>query len=69
MNNHCNSDSCNVSHCTPNRSIECSVKQCKNHCQSQDYCSLNSIRVSTHETNPTECKCTDCASFVKKQNG
>ncbi len=50
----------------PNMSIECSVKQCEHHCQDQDFCALRSIRVATHESNPTQCKCTDCESFVMK---
>ena len=52
----------------PNPSIECSVKQCEYHSQSQDYCTLNSIKVGTHEANPTVPQCTDCESFVKKSS-
>ena len=51
---------------TPNTSIECSVKQCQNHCQNEDYCTLNTVRIATHEPNPTVCQCVDCESFVKK---
>lgn len=50
--------------CSANRSIRCSVKQCKNHCQDQDFCSLDSISVGTHESDPTMCECTDCESFA-----
>ena len=49
--------------CHANKSIRCSVQQCKNHCSDADYCALESIQVSTHEMNPTEKKCTDCESF------
>ena len=49
-----------------NKSIECTVVQCKNHCGNENYCSLNAIKVGTHEANPTENKCTDCESFEKK---
>ncbi|MBQ4137557.1 MAG: DUF1540 domain-containing protein [Clostridia bacterium] len=49
-----------------NRSIECSVTQCKNHCQSENYCSLDVIKVGTHEANPTVEQCTDCMSFECK---
>ncbi len=49
-----------------NRSIECTVNQCKHHCDTENYCSLSKIRVVTHEANPTEDKCTDCQSFVLK---
>ncbi len=51
----------------PNKSIECTVDQCKHHCGSaSNYCSLNAIKIGTHEMNPTECKCTDCQSFSCK---
>lgn len=46
-----------------NKSIKCTVQQCKYHCDSKDYCSLDCITVGTHEMNPTESKCTDCKSF------
>ncbi|MBQ7354305.1 MAG: DUF1540 domain-containing protein [Clostridia bacterium] len=52
---------------TANTSIECTVKQCEHHCENQNYCSLNAIRVVTHEQNPTEVACTDCSSFKAKQ--
>ncbi len=48
---------------TPNHSIECSVKQCAHHCGNVNFCALDSVRIATHEANPTECKCTDCESF------
>lgn len=49
-----------------NTAIHCSVKNCKNHCSDQDYCSLSSIQVGTHEANPTVNECTDCLSFTMK---
>ncbi len=49
-----------------NESIECSVHQCKFHNGKQNYCTLNTIHVGTHELNPTEDKCTDCQSFQCK---
>lgn len=52
--------------CTPNRAIQCSVTQCANHCQSEQYCGLTAIKVGTHEANPTKDQCTDCQSFRKK---
>ena len=52
--------------CEANKSIRCSATQCKNHCQSEDYCSLSSIMVGTHEPNPTMIECTDCTSFQLK---
>lgn len=48
----------------PNKSIKCTVTQCANHCKTADYCALNTIQVGTHESNPTEVKCTDCQSFT-----
>lgn len=52
--------------CNPNKSIKCTVTQCKNHCKDEDYCSLSSIAVGTHESNPTMIECTDCTSFELK---
>ena len=50
-----------------NRSIHGTVTACTNHCSCEDYCSLDSIQVGTHECNPSQDQCTDCMSFVKKQ--
>ena len=50
----------------PNKSIQCSVTNCKHHCTGVDYCSLNSIKVGTHECDPTKDQCTDCQSFSMK---
>lgn len=52
--------------CHENRSIHCTVDQCRYHCGMENYCSLNSIKVGTHESNPTECACVDCQSFERK---
>ena len=49
-----------------NRSIHCTVTSCQNHCSCEDYCSLDSIQVGTHECNPAKDQCTDCLSFRKK---
>ena len=49
-----------------NKCIHCTVSSCKHHCQNEDYCSLDSIMVGTHECNPTQDQCTDCMSFRKK---
>ena len=53
--------------CNANKSIKCTVTQCKNHCNSQDYCSLSNVSIGTHESNPTVCQCVDCESFELKQ--
>lgn len=50
----------------PNMSIRCTVQQCKYHCNYENYCSLDSILVGTHEQNPTKDDCTDCKSFDVK---
>ena len=52
--------------CQANKSIECTVNQCAHHCDMENYCALNKIRVGTHESNPTMDQCTDCLSFVRK---
>lgn len=49
-----------------NKSIQCTVTQCRNHCSSQDYCSLDTVQIGTHECNPTMDQCTDCMSFILK---
>jgi len=49
-----------------NRSIGCSVTQCDYHAQNENYCTLDSIMVGTHEAEPTQTECTDCESFRRK---
>ncbi|PHV72253.1 DUF1540 domain-containing protein [Sporanaerobium hydrogeniformans] len=49
-----------------NPSIKCSVQQCQYHACSENYCTLDSIQVGTHELNPTKVECTDCKSFELK---
>ena len=53
--------SCNCNN--PNRAIECTVTNCRNHCDSANFCSLDRILVGTHEADPTMDQCTDCKSF------
>jgi len=50
-----------------NPSIRCDVPQCSHHCPSQNYCSLDSVLIGTHEHNPTMDQCTDCKSFMARQ--
>ncbi len=54
--------------CQPNKCIQCTVTQCSNHCETDDYCSLDIIQVGTHENNPTVKQCTDCLSFEPKNS-
>lgn len=49
-----------------NQSIKCSVRQCKYNDQTENYCTLSSIKVGTHESEPKMVECTDCESFVLK---
>ena len=57
---------CRNNKCNANKSIECTVSECAHHCKGENYCSLEKVRITTHESNPTEVACTDCASFQKK---
>ena len=57
-------DTCNCNN--SNHSIHCTVTQCKNHANTDSYCALNTVSIGTHELNPSEPKCVDCNSFVKK---
>ena len=49
-----------------NESIQCTINNCTHHAADKDYCTLNTIKVGTHEKNPTKVECTDCESFVNK---
>jgi len=49
-----------------NSSIKCTVDECKYHCGSEQYCTLDCISVGAHESNPQVCECVDCKSFAKK---
>lgn len=49
-----------------NKSIECSITNCKNHAENSEYCQLSKITVGAHEANPTKAECTDCNSFHMK---
>lgn len=49
-----------------NKSIACTVSDCKNHCKNKDYCSLNRIEIEAHKANPNACENVDCKSFEKE---
>lgn len=51
---------------TKNPCIHCDVASCKYNLATEHYCTLESIKVGTHEANPTVPECVDCESFVKK---
>lgn len=50
-----------------NHSIQCSVQQCEHHCGKENYCTLNTVNIGTHELNPTKDECVDCKSFELKR--
>jgi hypothetical protein len=47
----------------PNKSIQCTIRNCSHHCGAENYCSLDRVLIGTHEENPTRVECTDCESF------
>jgi len=51
---------------TKNSAIKCDVSSCKYNLANEHYCTLDTIKVGTHEANPTVPECTDCMSFVCK---
>ena len=48
-----------------NESIGCIVSECKFHCRTDDYCTLDKIQVVKHEAQANDVQCTDCGSFKK----
>ena len=50
-----------------NSNIHCTVKQCQHNMATEDYCSLDMVKIGTHESNPTMVECTDCTSFEVKE--
>lgn len=52
--------------CKCNQTIRCTVDKCVHHEKTNNLCSLDVVTIGTHETNPTEEKCTDCLSFQVK---
>ena len=46
-----------------NYSIHCTVHDCKHHKGDENYCSLDTVNISTHEKAPTDTRCVDCSSF------
>ena len=50
----------------PNSCIKCDVTSCKNHCNSENFCSLSCVKIGTKESNPSGCRNVDCESFVAK---
>lgn len=48
----------------PNHCIKCTVVSCANHAKDENYCVLDTVKIGTHESNPTVSQCVDCESFV-----
>ena len=51
-----------------NHCIICNVTSCTHHNDRKNYCSLESIRVGTHESDPSREQCTDCQSFAPQRD-
>ena len=49
-----------------NSCIHCDVASCKYNMDSEHFCTLDSIKIGTHEADPQVPECVDCESFVKK---
>jgi hypothetical protein len=49
-----------------NNSIHCNVRECRNHCESEEYCTLKEINVIKNSTKAKTVECTDCGSFQTK---
>jgi hypothetical protein len=46
-----------------NKSIGCTVSECRYHAKREEYCSLDHIKVVKHENRADTKQCTDCGSF------
>lgn len=55
--------------CIANYSIHCTVKDCKYHKGDENYCSLDTVNIGTHEQKPTDVRCVDCNSFECSHRG
>lgn len=49
-----------------NCAIHCTTQNCQYNLGTENYCTLNSIQVGSHENCPQSCQCVDCQSFVPK---
>ncbi|GFZ31741.1 hypothetical protein CSC2_22670 [Clostridium zeae] len=46
-----------------NKSISCTVTECKNHSKEENFCSLNKIQIVKHSDSASNVEQTDCRSF------
>ena len=51
-----------------NPSIQCVVEECKYHSNSTDYCTLDTIRVSSSAKSSQTSNDTECGSFIAKSD-
>lgn len=49
-----------------NPSIQCVVEECKYHANNADYCTLDTIKVTSTATNSQTSRDTECGSFIAK---
>jgi len=49
-----------------NKSVACTVNECRHNCNESHFCTLNQIQVKKNKAEAECPECTDCASFVKK---
>lgn len=49
-----------------NESIACTVQQCEHNDCGSHLCTLQTVKIGTHEANPTVPQCIDCQSFKLK---
>lgn len=49
-----------------NKSIMCTVNECKHNCNQSHNCTLEKIEIKSHASTATTPECTDCTSFMKK---
>nr|WP_077845523.1 DUF1540 domain-containing protein [Clostridium puniceum] len=45
------------------KGLGCSVTECKYNCKDANYCTLNKIKIGTHESTPKTVECTYCEPF------
>lgn len=46
-----------------NKSIGCTVNECRFHAKKESFCSLDHINVVKHQSRATDQEATDCGSF------
>ena len=46
-----------------NKSIACTVNECKYHVETESYCGLDQIKIVKHVEEARDKEATDCASF------